>query len=527
MEPSQFINQTRLSKKQQQLQLHTQQSKANKFFCDSSHETNYHQKQQRCPFIPTAAITTPPITHFPGPPQDYHHHHYVPQQQQQQLMMSPHRRPQTMKKFHHQPDLNSIEVCIEYENQHNNVGVFGNNSNNKVPASSSIKWNRNNIAATMEKYEPTVKNHHNHRGHVTLSHQKAQQQFPMHNTEYLNEIHQMDYAYAYYEPGAPMRHQNIPDYYEEAGPSRAPPPNSIRALLSTARRNQLQRTSGKYSLPPSNNSLRSQENVYEEIHDNEKRRMRNGESLVSLDQNLVEEEFRRVHNRHQRILGELNLDVEEMLMPTALPQTNVNFIQTTPMLDPPSDSDPMDFLESGEVNDVSNGAGNNISGSNYVNNNIINNLDLDSGFSGSNSSYIGSLRYQKTNAAALGNKMPITQSTQLPINHQHTDSGSSSFYGGSSSSATDEIGMISLCRSSSSLYDSGKKSSKTSSPAAIDGKYHQQQISMKQGADKSDRISFWKTKGRGWISKLPGFSSTSSINKVGMGDFFLCRLEIK
>lgn len=382
----------------------------------------------------------------------------------------------------------------------------------------------------MEKYEPTVKNHHSHRGHVTMSHQKAhqhQQQFPMHNAEYLNEIHQMDYAYAYYEPGAPMRHQNIPDYYEEAGPSRAPPPNSIRALLSTARRNQLQRTSGKYSLPPSNNSLRSQENVYEEIHDSEKRRMRNGESLVSLDQNLVEEEFRRVHNRHQRILGELNLDVEEMLMPTVLPQPNVNFIQTTPMLDPPSD--PLDFLESGEVNDVSNGAGNsNISGSNYVNNNIINNLDLeiDSGFSGSNSSYIGSLRYQKTNAAALGNIKPMTQSTQLPINHQHTDSGSSSFYGGSSSSATDEIGMISLCRSSSSLYDSGKKSSKISSPAALNGKYHhhqqnqqqQQQISLKQGADKSDRISFWKTKGRGWISKLPGFSSTSSINKVGMGE---------
>jgi hypothetical protein len=394
-----------------------------------------------------------------------------------------------------------------------------------------IKWNRNNIAATMEKYEPTtVKSHsHSRRGHVTLSHQKQLQQqqqqqqhpqhYPMHSGDYLNEIHQMDYAYAYYEPGAPMRHQNIPDYYEEAGPSRAPPPNSIRALLSTARRNQLQRTSGKYSLPPSSTSQRSHENVYEEIHDKERGRMRAGESLASLDQNL-EDELRRVQTQHHQTLGQLRLDVEEMLMPAVMPpQTNVNFIQATPKLEP--SSDPMDFLGNGEVNDVSNGAGNsNLSGSNYINNNIINNLDLDSGFSGSNSSYIGSLRYQKTNAAALNNgvhcKAP-THSTQLPINHQHTDSGSSSFYGGSSSSATDEIGMISLCRSSSSLYDSGKKQSKSSPVAA--GRFQQQQHQHHSGSEKSDRVSFWKSKGRGWISKLPGFSSTSSINKVGMGEY--------
>lgn len=369
----------------------------------------------------------------------------------------------------------------------------------------------------MEKYEPTVKNHHPttnhiHRGHIMSNHHHHQQPQQQQNRsnhkqfshdEYLNEIHHMDYAYAYYEPGEPMRHQNIPDYYEEAGPSRAPPPNSIRALLSTARRNNMQRTSGKYSMP-SNNSQRSQENVYEEIHDGEKRRMRTGDSVVSLNQSMVEEEFRRVHNRHQRVLGELNLDVEEMLMPPTPAQTaTVTFIPTTQLLNEPAD--PMDFLGNGEVNDGLNGAGNNIS-------NYNNNIDLDSGFSGSNSSYIGSLRYQKTTAAALNStKAPTT--TQLPINHQHTDSGSSSFYGGSSGSATeapDEIGMISLCRSSSSLYESGKKSKSTKNHST----------SLRQGAEKTDRdkIAFWKTKSRGWISKLPGFSSTSSINKIGMGE---------
>lgn len=350
----------------------------------------------------------------------------------------------------------------------------------------------------MEKYEPTVKQHHhspNHRGHVTLSHNNHNKQ----NGDYTNEIHPSDYAYAYYEPGAPMRHQNIPaGYYEEAGPSRAPPPNSIRALLSTARKNNMQRASGKYAIPQDGSQMgqRSQENVYEEIHDAEKRKMlRSGESIMSINQSLVEEEFRRVHNRHQRVLGELNLSVEEMLMPP--PPTAFIPTTTSPMSD--RQTDPMDFLGNGEVIDGSSGAGN-----------YNNNLDLDSGFSGSNSSYIGSLRYQKSSAAAgcLAKKAPIIE---LPINHQHTDSGSS-FYGGSTASATDEIGMISLSsRSSSSLYDSGKKSKlKTSSSSSPS--HHQQ-----QGVERSGKMAaFWR--GKGWKSKLPGFSSTSSINKIGMGE---------
>lgn len=86
----------------------------------------------------------------------------------------------------------------------------------------------------MEKYEPTVKRQHNS---PNYQHGSMPHGHPKHPTcdDYPNEIfHQSDYAYAYYEPGAPMRHQNIPArYYEEPGPSREPPPNSIRALLST------------------------------------------------------------------------------------------------------------------------------------------------------------------------------------------------------------------------------------------------------------------------------------------------------
>lgn len=324
----------------------------------------------------------------------------------------------------------------------------------------------------MEKYEPTAKYHHKHNQHR-----------PPQAGEYLNDVQHHDYAYAYYEPGAPMRHQNIPaGYYEEARPSRTLPSNSIRALLSTAKRNNMQRASG-YQLPPDapHPSQWTQENVYEEIHDAERRKMlRSGDSIASLNNSLVEEEFRRVHNRHQRVLGELNLSVEEMLMPP-LPTA---FIPTTPMSDHPNES--LDFLGNGEVTDGSNGAGN------Y-------NMDLDSGFSGSNSSYIGSLRYQKSTMADAfsSKKAPIIE---LPINHQQTDS-ESSFYGGSTISAPDEIGMVSLSsRSYSSLYDSGKKSKlKCNSPQ------HQ----------PSRKLAFWKSKG--WKSKLSGFSSTSSMHKIGAG----------
>lgn len=207
--------------------------------------------------------------------------------------------------------------------------------------------------------------------------------------------------------------------------------------------------------------------------------LRSGDSIVSLNQSLVEDEFRRVHTRHQRVLGELNLSVEEMLMP---PQPSAFIPVTTLMSD--HQTDPMDFLGNGEVTDGLNGAGN-----------YNNNVDLDSGFSGSNSSYIGSLRYQKsssTTAGCLGKRAPIIE---LPTHHQNIDSGSS-LYGGS---AIDEMGMISLSsRSSSSLYESKLKNL---SPMS------------QQSTERRSKMAFWKSKG--WRSKL-GFSSTSSINKVGL-----------
>lgn len=141
MESSQFINQTRLSKKQ--LQLHVQQQNQNKYILSSpihhhhNHDTNYtpqqqQQQQPRCQYLSKTSPTTQPIPHFPAPP-DYPPNHSIIFEQPSP---SHHRHLRSVggtggrglkKHFHQQsPDPNSIEVCtIDYENQqqHNNVGV--------------------------------------------------------------------------------------------------------------------------------------------------------------------------------------------------------------------------------------------------------------------------------------------------------------------------------------------------------------------------------------------------------------------
>jgi hypothetical protein len=435
----------------------------------------------------------------------------------------------------------------------------------------SMRWNRNNITATMEKYEPAQKHHQQFKNSSMRSSSKCHpqsQQYP--NQDYLNEIHQ-DYAYAYYEPGVPMRH-NIPSCYEEAGPSRPPPANSIRALLMTARKNNMQRNGGKifYSghdsgVSGSGTNVRNQENVYEEIRDDKLRKLKAEPSSVSLEQNLVEEEFREVHNRHQRTLGELNLSVEEMLMPSAEaeaelenPEPSTSFYQPSDLssthskceLSPSkqqNDEFCIDLVSSPMVNynrdftpisglDSSSSSCNNTSTSITSNNNVITSDlsgegsngggDLDSGFSGSNSSYIGSLRYHKTMRSAAAMKMsPMNRSLyrtpELPPNtvsfpkHDHNPYCCSH---NTPLQIRDDFGINSL-----SLYDSDRMRCCSGSPAII-GSCREPTIFMSQFSrsngnfspqisppEKSSKSSFWKSKT--WC-KLPGFSKNSTNSKL-------------
>jgi hypothetical protein len=127
MESSQFINQTRLSKKQLQ-QFHVQQQQnQQKFFLDSPANDNY--QPSRCQYF--NSVTTPTSAHhYPPSGLSNGHHQTMPSQHHPPgnhcafEQASPSHRHTNIKKFH-QSDPNSIEVCIEYENQHNShhVGV--------------------------------------------------------------------------------------------------------------------------------------------------------------------------------------------------------------------------------------------------------------------------------------------------------------------------------------------------------------------------------------------------------------------
>jgi len=151
-----------------------------------------------------------------------------------------------------------------------------------------------------------------------------------------------------------MRHSNVPGAVSSAGGGGAggssvaatasssssssadPPPNSIRALLSKGKKNKqlvspatLQSYQTRYHKMTTKAGLGQSENFYEEINaaalqtssGHQLRGTVGSHSAGSLNQTLVEEELRRVQNRHHKILGELNLSVEAMLMPESPPKS--------------------------------------------------------------------------------------------------------------------------------------------------------------------------------------------------------------
>lgn len=122
-----------------------------------------------------------------------------------------------------------------------------------------------------------------------------------------------EYSYAYYEPGPPTSHASFLVSNSNVNPRTDR--NSRHTYLT------------RYG---------TEENIYEEISEvaakcsqlAEQERLhhchhrqqqehpkQNHQSQVSLNQSILEEEVRRVQSRHRRVLGELNLTVEAMLMP--------------------------------------------------------------------------------------------------------------------------------------------------------------------------------------------------------------------
>ncbi|XP_059612881.1 uncharacterized protein LOC132259326 isoform X1 [Phlebotomus argentipes] len=449
------------------------------------HHEHHHQKQHhRYPkddiaikypggrYSNLCSPTHPPFPLFPPPPDCPPPPHNG---------TSPTGAAKAPRKNHCYPDdPDSIELCLEeppaptkaYKGGALN-GIAG-SSAAAVSSEPQIKWSRNNIAATMERYEPS-----------TSSYGPA-----LHN----HSMYHQDYSYAYYEPGAAMRHSNVPvpgipgtSTQIAAGPSRPPPPNSIRALLSKSCRNSANSTT-----PGDRHTYTTrygtQENIYEEIGgDGRIRILSSGQSMISLNQSMVEEELRRVQNRHRRVLGELNLSVEAMIMPSASPTDSPT--EEEPPREPENLAEllnsvgPTDELLSPVSSQAIGGGG-----------------DLDSGFSGSSSgaSYVGSLRYHRTNSAM--STFPTRSSTP-------SAGGGGSIYGGSCRSSQrshEDPGISSFSTRSCSSYSSAKTHQR---PAEDPGP-----SSNCSETPKPSKSSFWSRKG--W-RKFPGFSSTTSVNKAG------------
>lgn len=296
--------------------------------------------------------------------------------------------------------------------------------------------------------------------------------------------------------------------FNAAGPSKPPPPNSIRALLMTANRNNV------YKMSPTMRHVYTtrygtQENIYEEISSEERLRLlTGGHSMLSLHQpSSVEEEFRRVQNRHRRILGELNLSVEAMLMPTTPPNDS-----------PVNEENPHQAATSSSSSTCLNELLNSVGPTDELLSPVSLNhasaaVDVDSGFSGSSSSggassYLGSLRYR--------NGLPTRSST--PNGHSSGSSCRSS-----QRSNDQDPGILMISSRSNSLYTNGVINNGTNGVHTIANvnRFRAAEdpgpnVMYKDGkviATTPSKRSFWNTKS--W-RKIPGFSSNTSVNKAGI-----------
>lgn len=184
----------------------------------------------------------------------------------------------------------------------------------------------------MERFEPsTLPSPSAYQHHFTIRphQQQHQQQHEYVNATGLTRSHSRHGASSNSSPSSAANTPPPPPTQEQ----QPPPPNSMRALMATRHRNgglierhhnhQQQQHPHHLHPPHLQHFYGTHENIYEEISEaaaaERHRLLGAGHSMVSLTPTTVEEEFRRVHTRHRRVLGELNLSVEAMLMPQTPP----------------------------------------------------------------------------------------------------------------------------------------------------------------------------------------------------------------
>ncbi|KAJ6642425.1 hypothetical protein Bhyg_07373 [Pseudolycoriella hygida] len=154
---------------------------------------------------------------------------------------------------------------------------------------SGRSWSRNNIVLTMEYFEP-------------MSSTTAPKRYP----------NQSDYSYAYYEPGAVMRHSNVPNTLPNkrlSAPATQSSPKSISSLLVNVKTmpNHRHTYTTRYG---------TQENIYEDVSSIKTLPDRISSSQTLNMKSSSKIEFQDILHNHYRVLEQLNLSVEEMLLST-------------------------------------------------------------------------------------------------------------------------------------------------------------------------------------------------------------------
>lgn len=262
-------------------------------------------------------------------------------------------------------DPDTIEFCLDDESAACAKYYKDSNRSRNKTYDPQVRWSRSNIAVTMERFQPIASPSSPSESSSCTSHQ--------------------DYSYAYYEPGAIMCHSNIPTPEEAAGPSALPPPNSMRALLmKTKERNQKILPSNRHTYQT---RYGTHENIYEDVSDDKQTRLVSSAQSLT-DRGCTKKEFQHILNNHYRVLEELNLSVEELLMSSSPPNEpapmvikRVPTVQSCVVDTLGTQLTSLDIKDDHMKSPVSE----------FV-------IGEDSGFSGSSSgaSYIGSLRNYKT-----------------------------------------------------------------------------------------------------------------------------------
>ncbi|XP_055591678.1 probable serine/threonine-protein kinase yakA [Uranotaenia lowii] len=436
-----------------------------------------------------------------------------------------------------------------------------------------IKW-RNNIVATMERYEPAPSMANNA---ATLP--SSYLHHHQHHHQHQNSASSTDsslnpeYSYAYCEPivlkqqqqGAPgqqLHPSQIPQIHKLSSSvssnalSKLPSTNSLRALLSKSFRKSSLSAANSASGGRGANSeavtapstekhtfttrYGTKENIYEDVGAGSSLGTLMGaakagasnnmnsssmQSFESINKFNIHDELRHVQSQHDRIIGELNLSVETLIMPTKDEQDAIeerlNEIHCAQYHDEMSQDD---CIAAGSSNTAMIQMQERLSPTTSQ----PNSGDVDSGISGSSSSgasYSSSMLYRTTAMYTSNNSSGSSKTVTINDNAEGSGSGMSMMAG--SSSIRSSCGSNSGCGLAGptgySTTCGGANCSRLASNVVIPNSnklsccFYSDKLnsrSSKSSPDHSDMLgdksSFWNKLGKLKISGVFGNGANSS-----------------